>query len=179
MELLNHDHQGFCCSEEKKLEKYPSEEKKLEKYPSEEKKLEKYPSEEKFVQKRSINLSFTPMKKTKVLHYDQSTKSHTQSATRIVKLRRSNGKVVQGCDVYIGRRFTMGGWNLQESKWANPFKIKDYGSAEAVVEKYRDYLMKKPELLACLPDLKGKVLGCWCKPGVCHGDILVELANKL
>jgi hypothetical protein len=27
--------------------------------------------------------------------------------------------------------------------------------------------------------LKGKVLGCFCKPKECHGDILVELVEKL
>ena len=28
-----------------------------------------------------------------------------------------------------------------------------------------------------LDELKGKTLGCWCKPNNCHGDILIELAN--
>lgn len=45
--------------------------------------------------------------------------------------------------------------------------------------KYRRYLMSSPELLADLHQLKGKVLGCWCKPGPCHGDILVSLVNAL
>ena len=26
-----------------------------------------------------------------------------------------------------------------------------------------------------LPELKGKSLGCWCKPEACHGDVLVRL----
>ena len=30
-----------------------------------------------------------------------------------------------------------------------------------------------------LGELKGKILGCWCRPNKCHGDILVELANGL
>ena len=29
---------------------------------------------------------------------------------------------------------------------------------------------------AALPELRGKILGCWCAPKVCHGDVLVELA---
>jgi len=33
----------------------------------------------------------------------------------------------------------------------------------------------QPELLAALPELKDKVLGCYCKPEDCHGDILAEL----
>ena len=71
-------------------------------------------------------------------------------------------------DIYIGR----------PSKWGNPFSIGKDGSREEVIAKYHDYIMLKPELLADLPELKGKVLGCWCSPHACHGDILVELANK-
>lgn len=26
-----------------------------------------------------------------------------------------------------------------------------------------------------LEPLRGKVLGCWCKPLPCHGDVIVEL----
>ncbi|WP_083755910.1 DUF4326 domain-containing protein [Methanosarcina acetivorans] len=26
--------------------------------------------------------------------------------------------------------------------------------------------------------LKGKVLGCWCKPYACHGEFLAEQADK-
>ena len=43
--------------------------------------------------------------------------------------------------------------------------------------KYRAWLLANPELLEKLPELKGKVLGCWCAPEACHGDILSELAN--
>jgi hypothetical protein len=33
-------------------------------------------------------------------------------------------------------------------------------------------------LMAQLPsELKGKKLGCWCKPNACHGDVLAELAD--
>ena len=81
-------------------------------------------------------------------------------------------------DVYIGR----------PSKWGNPFThIKDRKTkAEFVVEtrkesidRYREWILNQPELLKSLPELKCKVLGCWCKPKSCHGDILVELIEKL
>lgn len=72
-------------------------------------------------------------------------------------------------DVYIGR----------PSKWGNPFQIGRDGSREDVVEKYRRWIHTKPDLLASLGELKDKVLGCWCKPLVCHGDVLAELANGL
>ena len=41
---------------------------------------------------------------------------------RVVRLCRRGGKVVQHCDCYIGRAVKRGGWNLDASMWANPFK---------------------------------------------------------
>lgn len=71
-------------------------------------------------------------------------------------------------DVYIGR----------PTKWGNPFVIGRNGTREQVIEKYRTWLQHQPNLIAALPELKGKVLGCWCHPAACHGDVLAELANK-
>jgi len=70
-------------------------------------------------------------------------------------------------DVYVGR----------PSKWGNPYKVGRDGTREEVIEKYRAHILASPELLAAIPELKGKVLGCWCKPQPCHGDILAELAD--
>lgn len=98
---------------------------------------------------------------------------------KVVKIKRSNGQIVQDCDIYIGRRLCMGGWNLSESKWANPFTVKECGSNEEAVKKYRNYILSKPELLDSLHELSGKTLGCWCKPNPCHGDVLVELFVKV
>ena len=78
-------------------------------------------------------------------------------------------------DVYIGRANPRS--RLKASIWANPFAIGKDGTREEVMSKYRAYLMAKPELLEKLPELKGKVLGCWCAPEACHGDLLSELAN--
>lgn len=41
-----------------------------------------------------------------------------------------------------------------------------------VIEKYRIYILSKPELLKDLYLLKGKVLGCWCSPTFreCKGE---------
>lgn len=71
-------------------------------------------------------------------------------------------------NVYIGR----------PSKWGNPFSIGKDGSRQEVINKYRQWLLEQPDLLAALPELRGKVLGCWCAPRACHGDILAELANS-
>jgi hypothetical protein len=71
-------------------------------------------------------------------------------------------------DVFIAR----------PSKWGNPFVLEQEGTRAEVIEKYRQYILSSPELLKCLPELRGKVLGCWCSPKACHGDVLADLANQ-
>ena len=71
-------------------------------------------------------------------------------------------------DVYIGR----------PSKWGNPFKIKKSEPREVCVKRYRELLLRQDELLGQLGELQGKVLGCWCKPELCHGDVLAQLADS-
>jgi hypothetical protein len=52
-------------------------------------------------------------------------------------------------------------------------------SREKAIRQYREYILNKPELLRLIPiELKDKMLGCWCRPDKCHGDVLVELAGK-
>ena len=70
-------------------------------------------------------------------------------------------------DVYIGR----------PSIWGNPFVMGKDGDRGDVIQAYRVYLTGRPDLTRLLPTLKGKVLGCWCHPRPCHGDVLLELAN--
>lgn len=62
----------------------------------------------------------------------------------------------------------------RQSEWGNPFLLDQDGDREAVIENYRWYLDRKPSLKAKLPELRGKVLSCWCHPEPCHGDILCE-----
>src|SRR5687767_6987717 len=85
-------------------------------------------------------------------------------------------------DLYIGRAMYMGGWKLPQSKWHNPFKMKDYNNdINQVLGLYRDYFEKNQILINDLHELGGKRLGCWCKVKgheSCHGDILVELYQK-
>lgn len=68
-------------------------------------------------------------------------------------------------DVYIGRG----------SKWGNPFVIDKDGTRKEVIEKYRKWILKNDDLLKDLHELKGTILGCWCGPKACHGDVLIEL----
>ena len=79
--------------------------------------------------------------------------------------------------VYIGRAMYRSGYCFAKSKWANPFKIDRGGTREEVIAKYRARLLATPELLAALPELRGKRLACWCAPERCHGDVLLELEN--
>lgn len=72
------------------------------------------------------------------------------------------------CDVYIGR----------PSIWGNPFSIGRDGNRDEVIQKFREHIQNNPTLLQrCRTELKGKVLGCWCAPKHCHGDVLAEIAN--
>lgn len=69
--------------------------------------------------------------------------------------------------VYIGRG----------SKWGNPFVIGRHGGRNQVIAQYRTMLSQTPELLAALPELRGKELLCYCAPLACHGHVLRDLAN--
>lgn len=65
--------------------------------------------------------------------------------------------------------------------WGNPYTVKDYGRDECI-KMYREYIIQKlekdPLLRKELASLRGQVLGCYCKPQACHGDVLVELMHS-
>jgi hypothetical protein len=86
----------------------------------------------------------------------------------VMKTTVVNIKEMPLYDVYIGR----GG------RWGNPFKIGVDGTREEVIEKYKVWILSQPPLLNEISQLRGKVLGCWCKPKACHGDVIVELLEK-
>lgn len=71
-------------------------------------------------------------------------------------------------DVYIGR----------PEKWGNKFEIGVHGNREEVIRKYHDWILTQSHLLEALPELENKILGCWCYPKSCHGDILIELVKN-
>lgn len=69
------------------------------------------------------------------------------------------------CDVYVGR----------PSPFGNPFKIGRDGTRQQVLAKYEEHLFKHPKLVArARKELKGKKLGCFCKPKACHAEILAK-----
>ena len=73
-------------------------------------------------------------------------------------------------DVYIGRNPKYG-----DTKWGNPFRIGPDGDRDEVIAKYEAWIVQQPELMAALPELKGKILGCHCVPERCHGEVLLKL----
>lgn len=88
-------------------------------------------------------------------------------------------------NIYIGRKgivFVEGErFPKKDSIWANPFKEGRDGTLDEILEKYEIYIrdkIKKENLKNELLKLKGKNLGCWCKPNKCHGDILLKLIKE-
>ena len=89
--------------------------------------------------------------------------------TRVVNRRRER------FDVYIGR----------PSPWGNPFSHREgtlacfrVATREDAVAKFREWFLAQPELVArARRELKGKVLGCWCKPAACHGDVIAQIVD--
>lgn len=74
----------------------------------------------------------------------------------------------QDYDVYIGR----------PTKWGNPFVIGKDGDRNEVISKYREWLNRHPNLIEdAKKELRGRILGCFCAPKACHGDVLAEIAN--
>ena len=63
--------------------------------------------------------------------------------------------------------------------WGNPFIIGRDGTREEVIAKYRTWIRGQPGRMRNLEKLRDKVLGCYCKPEACHGDVLAELADNL
>lgn len=81
------------------------------------------------------------------------------------------------CEVLVGGK---------KSKWRLPDYLKRAALAEKkhdVMMGYKLYLERRfkdnPSFKEQLKkELKGKILGCFCKPGLCHADILVDFANE-
>ena len=94
-------------------------------------------------------------------------------------------------DIYIGHqrspKMWTGGYYLPPSPWRNPHN-RDYRDGlitvwESIDWFYYDLVVKRwvngHDLVSWLPDVRGKVLACWCKPGPCHGDVIARLAEEL
>jgi hypothetical protein len=85
--------------------------------------------------------------------------------TRVVNIRTDR------YDVYIGN----------PSIFGNPYSIQKYGRRRCI-ELFRIYFYNSirwsSEFKNAVLKLKGKILGCFCRPRLCHGDIIVEYLEK-
>ena len=78
--------------------------------------------------------------------------------------------------VYIGRWHRSARYGfIPVSKWCNPFKC----DRDRAITKFRAYLMGNKTLLNDIPELKNKILVCWCKPRPCHGDVIKDVYLSL
>lgn len=80
-------------------------------------------------------------------------------------------------DVYIGRE-----GHGRDGYFGNPYRMSSEADRALSLDKYRVYFYNRlktdPEFHSRVMQLQGKILGCFCKPKDCHGDIIVEfLAN--
>ncbi len=89
--------------------------------------------------------------------------------TTVVNLRSEDAY-----DVYIGRP------GDGSEGFGNPYHVGTYGREQAI-ELYRSYfalkLLNDADFRERVHALKGKVLGCFCKPLACHGDIIAAYLN--
>ena len=95
--------------------------------------------------------------------------------TRVINI----GREIQ----YKGEKSTAGYENIgRGSYWGNPYSMfEDGDDRDEVIRKYKydfDYEkfphIDKNEVYK----IAGKRLGCFCKPAVCHGDVLADYLNS-
>ena len=87
-------------------------------------------------------------------------------------------------DVYVGRPSIFGNIYSHKNDTKATHRTK---TQEEAVQKYAEWIATQEDILAEIPSLKGKILGCWCAPKnglscsttpyICHAQILAELAN--
>lgn len=92
------------------------------------------------------------------------------SETYVVNIRRER------YDVYIGRA-----GRGQDGYFGNPFTVREHG--KRALELFREHFLTRLRTDETyrwrVISLKGKALGCFCKPGPCHGDVIAEWLNRI
>lgn len=88
-----------------------------------------------------------------------------------VQLRRTKGWRLPPNTIVVSR----------PSKWGNPWQVGKHGDRAFCLQKFEEFfrhgaLRVRPE--HARDELRGKNLACWCKPGPCHADVLLEIANS-
>lgn len=96
--------------------------------------------------------------------------THPPHFTTVVNIKNSS------YDQYIGRA-----GHGQDGYFGNPYRLNAEMNPGDTLNRYRKYfydrLKNDPEFKDKVLNLKGKVLGCFCKPNECHGYIIAEYLN--
>lgn len=117
----------------------------------------------------------------------------------ICTLKRSDEHgIIQGCDIYIGRKFCSYGWDLEGSIWGNPYRVNKQDIAEGritkinalsiIVRQYEEYIRYRintepnifyPMIFNMLLSPKPMRLGCFCVDStMCHGEVILKLLRE-
>ena len=94
-----------------------------------------------------------------------------ESTTKVVNIKE------EPHDVYIGR-----GGRGKDGYFGNPFPLKTGEERGSTLEKYKAYFYNRMEsdlgFKQKVHKLKGQILGCFCKPNPCHGDIIADYLDN-
>jgi hypothetical protein len=71
---------------------------------------------------------------------------------------------------YIGRPGLLG----------NPFAMVTEKDRGKVIEDFEGYARRTGKVLGIIHDLpEDAILGCWCAPRACHGDVIIKLWKEM
>lgn len=105
------------------------------------------------------------------------------------------GRLAAGEAVVVSQRKGSADWPLirwakregvfvnvdRKTRWGNPHELanaEDNAERDRVCDTYAAHVAARPDLLADVGSLAGRVLGCWCAPRRCHADELARLAAE-
>lgn len=84
--------------------------------------------------------------------------------TKVVNIKE------EACDVYIGRPGPFG----------NPYPLA--GNRKRCIQLFENYFLERVEVDEEFKQkvlaLRGKKLGCYCKPAPCHGDVIKQYIDQ-
>ena len=100
----------------------------------------------------------------------QRQKWRVEKMLQRIQMSRRKGWRKPADTIYVGR----------PGRFGNPFTVEEHGRDEAI-KRYETWIQQpeqKSLLDAARATLRGKDLGCWCRPGLpCHADVLLRLVN--
>jgi Domain of unknown function (DUF4326) len=109
---------------------------------------------------------------TRLLAATKKEKKETPMQTVVVNIYKEQ------FDAYIGRA-----GRGEDGYFGNPFRMGNEISREDAVQKFQEYfterIEKDSEFRRRVLALKGRRLGCFCKPKACHGDVIADWLNKM